>query len=370
RIPQFIANEVTVLIAQNQPESVDDAVAQSFGLTKLSAVPIALLNGRLVRYGFSDGRTVSQVIAAVTAYPGVNLAQPNNIYLTVGKKKRAARAPAQYSLNKLGLALAHKLSQGRGVSVAVIDTGLDVSHPVLAKAVSRSFDAVGDGKPRAQHHGTAIAGLIAGQGKVKGVAPSANLLAVRAFSMHPVYNRPVTSSMILLRALDWSFANKARIFNLSFTGPYDPLVKKALERAYENGVVLVAAAGNGGPKALPAYPAAYKQVIAITALDHKDKLYAHANRGSYVTAAAPGVDVLVPALKKSYRYSSGTSLAAAHISGLIALLLEHHPQASASDVLDAVVSSAHDLGPEGYDVQFGAGRADAHASLMSLSEGQ
>ncbi len=157
---------------------------------------------------------------------------------------------------------------------------------------------------------------------------------------------------------------------MSFAGPFDPLVKVALTSAHNKGIILVAAAGNGGPKAPPAYPAAYENVIAITALDHKDKLYAHANRGSYLTAAAPGVDVLVPSLKKGYRYSSGTSIAAAHISGLVALLLERHPEASAEAVVNALQSSAHDLGPKGYDVQFGAGRADAHATLLSLSNSQ
>jgi subtilisin family serine protease len=369
-IPQFIANEVVVLIEGTQPDGVDDALAQSLGLTKLSSTPISLLEGRLVRYRIPPNLPLPQVIASLTSDARVSLAQPNNIYVTVGQKSRAAKVPAQYSLAKLGLAPVHKISQGRGVSVAVIDTGVDVSHPTLEKTLNQSFNAVGDGKPKAQRHGTAIAGLIAGQGKVQGVAPLSSLLVVRAFYMHPVYKRPVTSSAILLRALDWAFANKARIINMSFAGPFDPLVKAALTSAYNKGVILVAAAGNGGPKAAPAYPAAYENVIAITALDHKDKLYAHANRGNYVTAAAPGVDVLVPSLKKGYRYSSGTSIAAAHISGLVALLLERHPEASAEAVVNALQSSAHDLGPKGYDVQFGAGRADAHATLLSLSNSQ
>ncbi len=367
-IPQFIANEVAVLINGLQNDGVDDALAQSLGLTKLSSVANTLLEGRIVTYSIPGNRQLPQVIAVLTADPRVSLAQPNNIYLTVGQKSSAARSSAQYSLAKLSLESAHKISQGRNIPIAVIDTGVDVSHPVLARSVTQSFDAVGNGPPKVQPHGTAIAGLIAGKGKVKGVAPLSNLLSVRTFYMHPVYNRPFTSSAILLRALDWSYVNKARIFNLSFSGPYDPLVKAALTTAFNKGVILVAAAGNGGPKAAPAYPAAYENVIAITALDHKDKLYTHANHGGYLTVAAPGVDVLVPTLKRGYRYSSGTSLAAAHITGLVALLLERHPEASAEQILDAIQNSAHDLGPKGHDVQFGAGRADAHASLLSLTK--
>lgn len=364
-IPQFLPDQVTVLI-QDQPDSVDNQLAQAFGLTVISSSAVELLDGRIVTFRIPQGRPISQAIASLTADPRVALAQPNNVYLTVQQRARAAKATAQYALAKLGLEPAHKLAQGRGVPVAVIDTGIDLSHPVLSRSVSQTYDAVADGKPNAQDHGTAIAGLITGHGKVQGVAPAANLMAVRAFYMHKEYNRPVTSSAILIRAFDWAYANDARVFNMSFSGPYDPLVHAALTAAYNKGVILVAAAGNGGPKAPPAYPAAYKNVIAITALDQKDKLYAHANRGGYLTAAAPGVDVLVPSLKKGYKFSSGTSMAAAHVSGLVALLLEKNPEATSQEILDTITRTAHDLGPKGHDVQFGAGRADAYASLQSL----
>lgn len=367
-IPQFFPDQVTALI-RNQPDSVDNELAQTFGLTVLSSTPIGLLDGRLVTFRVPQGRPISQAIASLTADPRVSQAQPNNIYLTVEQQARPVKASAQYALAKLSVIPAHEIALGRGVPVAVIDTGVDRSHPVLANAVGESYDAVADGNPDVQDHGTAIAGLIAGQGKLQGVAPAANLLAVRAFYMHEKYNRPVTSSEILIRAFDWAFSTGARVFNMSFSGPYDPLVQAALGAAHDKGVVLVAAAGNGGPKAPPAYPAAYKNVIAITALDQKDKLYAHANRGGYLTAAAPGVDVLVPSLKKGYKFSSGTSMAAAHVSGVAALLLEKNPQASAQDIVAVIEKTAHDLGPKGHDVEFGAGRTDAHASLLSITRG-
>lgn len=371
-IPLFIPNEILVLVTSDQADAVGAELAATFNLNVVETVPVALLEGSIIRFRYPDNRPLSDVIALLRSDLRVSQAQPNNYYHPVvkKKKKRSRRSKGQYSLAKLSVSPAHEISQGRDVTVAVIDTGIDTRHPVLAKSIAKSFDAVGDGKKAADRHGTAIAGLIAGQGKVKGVAPLSKLLAVRAFSMHREYNKPMTSGMILLRALDWSYANQARIFNMSFSGPYDPLVQKALKSAYEKGVILVAAAGNGGPKAAPAYPAAYKNVIAITALDNKDKLYAHANRGSYVTVAAPGVDMLVPSLKNGYRYSSGTSLAAAQISGLIALLLEKNPQASAQEVRESIIASARDLGPAGYDTHFGAGLADAHASLLSLTSSQ
>jgi len=372
-IPQFIPNEILVFVTSDQAGTLGAELATTFNLNVVETVPVALLEGSIIRFRYPDNRPLRDVIAALTSDPRVSQAQPNNYYHPVAKKKRKRRSKKpnpQYGLAKMSVGPAHKISQGRDVRVAVIDTGIDARHPVLSKSIAMSFDAVGDGKKTVDRHGTAIAGLIAGQGKVKGVAPLSRLLAVRAFTMHREYNKPVTSGLILLRSFDWSFANKARVFNMSFSGPYDPLVKKALESAYEKGVILVAAAGNGGAKAAPAYPAAYENVIAITALDKKDKLYVHANRGEYVTVAAPGVDMLVPSVKKGYRYSSGTSLAAAQISGLIALLLEKNPDATSEAIVDAIKNSARDLGPKGYDTQFGAGLADAHASLLSLISSQ
>ncbi|MDA7947865.1 MAG: S8 family serine peptidase [Hyphomicrobiaceae bacterium] len=366
-IPQFVANEVLILMAPNQPATADAAVARAFNLSLVETNNIAVLNARIVRLRYSDNRPLTQVIAALTADPRVEGVQPNNWYLSVAGKKRK-KTSRQYALAKLGIDRAHQLAKGDGVPVAVIDTGVERTHPTLAKSIETSFDAVGDGQPKAQNHGTAIAGVIAGNGQVKGVAPMARVLAARAFYMHKTYKRPMTSSMILLKAIDWSYASGARVFNMSFAGPYDPLVKRALERIHESGAILVAAAGNGGPKAPPAYPAAYKNVIAITAHDAKDKLYRQANRGNYLAVAAPGVNVFVPQLKKSFGFSSGTSVAAAHVSGIIALLLERHPQATSEEIVQALKSGAHDLGRKGFDVEFGAGRADAFASLMSMTD--
>ncbi len=368
-IPQFIANEVLVFVKSDRAGAVGDELAAAFNLTKVESVPISLLEGSLIRFSFSGNRVLREVLSTLLSDPRVSQAQPNNWYQVVSRNKPKKAPPAQYTLAKLAIGQAQEISQGRGISIAVIDTGIDAKHPSLSKAIAASFDAVGDGKNAVGKHGTAIAGLIAGQGKVTGVAPLSKLLAARAFYLNRKYNKPMTSSMILLRALDWSFKNKARIFNMSFTGPYDPLVRTALDNAYKQGVILVAAAGNGGPKAPPAYPAAYRNVIAITALDSKDRLYPQANRGSYLTAAAPGVNLLVPSLKKGYTFSSGTSLAAAHISGLIALLLERNPEATSETIVDAIKTSARDLGPKGFDTQFGAGLADAYASLLSLASG-
>jgi subtilisin family serine protease len=192
------------------------------------------------------------------------------------------------------------------------------------------FDAVKSGKAAPEPPGTEIAGILVARAKLTGVAPEAKLLSVRAFSGGKA--KPAQStSLQLLKGINWAFDAGARIMNMSFAGPMDPLLERIIKAAAEKGVILVAAAGNEGPKAPPVYPAAYPDVIAVTATDEKDKLYAKANRGDYISVAAPGVDIIAPGLKGSYALSSGTSMAAAHVSGVAALLLERNAELSAAD---------------------------------------
>ena len=136
-------------------------------------------------------------------------------------------------------------------------------------------------------------------------------------------------TLAILKGLDWAVLNGARVVNMSFAGPNDPLLGQAIAAAVKQGVVVVAAAGNGGPDAAPAYPGAFPNVIAVTAIDDKDAIYKSANRGTYVAVAAPGVDIIGAAPKGGYEISSGTSMAAAHVSGIAALMLEKNPKADA-----------------------------------------
>ncbi|HNB26221.1 MAG TPA: S8 family serine peptidase, partial [Alphaproteobacteria bacterium] len=155
---------------------------------------------------------------------------------------------------------------------------------------------------------------------------------------------------------------------LSLTGPQDRLVTQAVEQALMARIAVVAAAGNAGAGAPPAYPAAQPGVIAVTATDLKDRLYKHANRGAYVTIAAPGVDILCAAPGNGYGYLSGTSMAAAYVSGLVALLVDRQPGLGPTQVRKTLETSAADLGAPRRDPEFGAGRIDAAAALDHLAD--
>jgi len=141
-------------------------------------------------------------------------------------------------------------------------------------------------------------------------------------------------------------------------------VHEAIKLAYDRGIVLVAAAGNAGAKSPPLFPGADPFVIAVTATDVADKLFTGANRGKYISVAAPGVDILVPAPENTYQFTTGTSVAAAEVSGIVALLLDRNPKLTSADVRRILQSSARRLGPGERDDNFGAGLIDPLKALQ------
>jgi len=146
------------------------------------------------------------------------------------------------------------------------------------------------------------------------------------------------------------------------------MLGRALAAAHQKNVVLVAAAGNAGPKSAPLWPAADSHVIAVTATDYDDRLYPMANRGNHVAIAAPGVDILVATPGAAYKMETGTSFSAGFVSGVAALILQRKPQLTPDAVKKVILSSARDLGPKGRDDQFGAGLMDAFRAVNAVEK--
>jgi subtilisin family serine protease len=208
-----------------------------------------------------------------------------------------------------------------------------------------------------------MAGAIASRQRLIGTAPSSRLLAVHAFSTKAATAESTTFN--ILKGIDWSVSQGARVINMSFAGPKDPSLERAIKTAYDKGIVLVAAAGNAGPKSPPLYPGADPNVIAVTATDADDKIFVGANRGKYVAVSAPGVDILVPAPDGSYQLTTGTSVAAAEVSGIAALLLERNPRLTPADIKRILTGSAKRLAPGDRDDNFGSGLVDPLRALQS-----
>jgi len=386
-LPPPVPRQILVLLDQDQPQALGRVLAHTYRLDRISSAPVPLLGARAELMRVREERSLDAVLAALQGDTRVRSAQPNQRYLQTGgassrylqsaeaqrpsseqsNRRRPDPPIPQYGPRKLRLPEAHQLARGRNVVIAVIDSAVDTGHPDLQDAVSRSFNAAGrpDGMP--DYHGTAVAGIIRSHGLVEGAAPESKILAVRAFRAGGERAFPETTTHILITAVDWAVRNGARVLNMSFIGSHDPALQQVLHAANQKGVVVVAAAGNGGPGAPPVYPGAYRGVIAVTAVDEADRRYEHANRGSYVAVAAPGVDILAPVERGGYAYVSGTSFAAAYVSGIAALLLERDPNLDPKSVADLLATAAEDLGPVGRDDDFGAGRVDAYASLKLLA---
>ena len=145
-------------------------------------------------------------------------------------------------------------------------------------------------------------------------------------------------------------------------------MERALKNAADKGVVLIGATGNAGPKSPPLWPGADPNVIAVTATDSADKLFRQANRGPYVSISAPGVEILAPAPEAAYQMSTGTSIATAHITGVVALMLERDPTLTPRDVREILEATAADLGPKGRDSQFGWGLVNPQRALQAVED--
>ena len=384
---RFVPDEVVLEVVGNFAPQQMEQLAARHRLTRLESQSFALTNSTFFRWRITDGRPVRTVLRALGNEVAIRAAQPNYVYgfaqqqqqntfkpqsatppvtpvmATSGALPAAGGDPAQYTLSKLRLGEAHGLAKGNDILVAVIDSGVDVDHPELQGVLAGSFDAL-ESKEKAHSHGTGIAGAIAARSRLMGVAPAARILAIRAFATSGATAEATTFA--ILRGIDHAVTQGARVINMSFAGPADPGLSRQLAAARARNIVLIAAAGNAGAKSPPLYPAADPNVIAVSATDAEDKLFVASNRGNHIAVTAPGVDILLPAPDANYQVTSGTSFAAAHVSGIAALILERKPGLTPDAVRKILISTAKDLGPRGKDDQYGAGLADAYQAILAV----
>ena len=238
------------------------------------------------------------------------------------------------------------------LSIGMIDSGVDLTHPALLDSSIKTQSFASKGARLPDFHGTAIASIIAASdADYQGLAPRAEVYAAAVFESDRDRGE-IASTVSLVRALDWLMSSGVDVVNISLAGPPNRLLEAALGRAAEQGVMILAAAGNGGPVAEPMYPAAYDSVVAVTAVDSGGQVYRLANRGNYLDLAAPGVSVMHARAGGGYSASSGTSFAVPFAATAAARLRQLEPGV---DALEILVNSAKDLGPPGRDDIYGYG---------------
>jgi subtilisin family serine protease len=304
-------------------------VAEAHGLTEQAFWTIDPLHLRCAVYSLKPGVSGSEVLARLQKDPRVQLAQPVNQFETLAEPGyNDPYLKLQHGFAAMGAADAHRASRGEGVVVAVIDTAVDAAHPDLAGRVASSRDFTGGAHPVTddEKHGTEVAGVIAATANnrlgIVGMAPAARVLAYRACWAAPVAGTARCDSFTLARAMGAAITAQADVINLSLGGPADPLLEQLVGHAIRQGAIVVGAVPPGGR--LDGFPLNVPGVLAV-ALDEG------AARSPRMLAA-PGRDVLTLVPGGHYDYASGSSLAAAHVTGAVALLRALDPRMGAEAV--------------------------------------
>ncbi|MBM3805139.1 MAG: S8 family serine peptidase [Actinobacteria bacterium] len=334
-------------------------------------------------------RSIRPTVASIAIFATVSvgiiaITSPSPVSAAVKQNKDFA-LDDQWGLQVTNVKDVWPIATGFGVIVAVVDSGSgpnpDLDNNLLpGRSIIRG--RVGDDTSDVDTtgHGTHVAGIIAAQMNndigIAGVAPNAQILPVRILD-----SRGDGSELDLAVAIRFAVDQGARVINLSLGGKNQTsAVQSALEYAASNSVLVVASAGNGGPNAGTTYPAGNDLTIAVTAVDQTLNAPSFAQRGSHIDISAPGInicstirtDITVNATRRCagatepFLNMSGTSMAAAFVSGIAALVFSARPTYSAQQVREVMVATARDLGLAGRDETFGVGLVDAYAIFKSL----
>ena len=311
-----------------------NALAEQYSLKEIEHWPIQSLSVYCFVYRVAEGADRSTIIANLSADSRVESAQPLQSFETSLNEVDTyddQYANLQYGLDLLGIAAAHETSRGAGIRIAIIDSDVDRTHEDLKGRIRRVEMFVNRGESADRNHGTAIVSVIGAHSNnaigIVGVAPEATLeLYVACWSGGEA--RPaVCDSFSLAKALDTMLENPPDVLNLSLNGPHDPLLERLIERVIEAGVIVVAA-GPPNDQAQNDFPFAMESVVGVGITPLRES----AERVSNTALFAPGNRILVAVPTDQYDFRSGSSLAAAHVSGVVALLLAVAPDQSPETV--------------------------------------
>jgi subtilisin family serine protease len=338
--PGYNRRSSTYLVSVNVNRAAN-RLAKDFGLQKLDEWPILPLKVHCLLYAVSDDVPVSQLLSLLRQRPEVESAQLLNEFEVSEAIRETADDPysgLQHNLDTLELDKAHTWSLGDGINVTIVDTGADFNHPELKTQIKthRDFTRANDDGFAADPHGTAVAGVIGAASNngfgVVGVAPSAELSVLRACWYRRGDNqRAVCDTFTLAKALSYALDSETNIINLSFGGPSDKLLGRLVELAFQRGIVVVAAAPAKEPYGFPA------NIPGVIVVESERSGSSRTLRGFPVQA--PGDEILVPVPGGGFDYASGSSLSAAHVSGIVALLVAKQPDLSRNEISELLLGS-------------------------------
>ncbi len=338
--PGYRRRSSTYLTSVNVKRAAN-RIADEFDLVTLDEWPIVSLKVHCLVFGVGDDLQIQELLSRIQKRPEVESAQLMNEFEVTGGISAAAVDPysnLQHNHETLELSQAHDWSLGDGTNVTIIDTGADLQHPELKTQIDTHHDFVGSGGTAFSDdaHGTAVAGVIGaasnnGVGMV-GIAPSTRLSVLKACWYGSNNRTAICDSFTLAKALSHAIESKTDVINLSLGGPSDALLGRLVKQALDDGIVVVAAAPARSSYGFPA------EIAGVIVVD----LNGHAGSQDGATRfaiTAPGDDILVPVPEGGYDYASGSSLSAAQVSGIAALLVSQQPDLTGEQINSLLVSS-------------------------------
>lgn len=361
--PPAVFAEAEIIVLNINAQDLDNLIAQGFRVLQEQTLPGVPLRSH--RLAVPETLTLPEARDAVRTLTSGRNADYNHFYRPGATQSqcRGELCPALELIAWPAAAQSVPGSCGIPAAIGMIDTGINGRHGVFEGADLKVIRVSSDEQPASKAiHGTAVAALFIGQprSRVHGLLPNTRLVAVDAF--HRAGRDERADAFTLVEALYRLAEERVGVINLSLAGPPNDVLEAAISvMADQRDIVLVAAAGNGGPGAAPVYPAAYPNVIAVTAVDRSKRIYRRAGRGPHIDFAAPGVDVWTAASVRGARWKTGTSFAAPFVSAAAALARSSNPGLSSPDILNLLQDGAEDLGEDGPDPIFGAGLVSAHA---------
>jgi hypothetical protein len=355
-------------------EVVEHIALPELGLTLTRLRPPAALNAvtgreRLFELLPEDGFTLNRVYAPYRPGAGRPAAASAAIPASGG-----TGCPAERCFGSALINWQASLAACAGdIRVGIVDTGFDKGHPAFARVRYEYREFLPEGSARASsEHGTGVLSLLAGAADsgTPGLIPDASYVIANAF-FADADGQPLSDTAQMLKALAWLKRSGVAVANLSFAGPPDELLHHAIRELTGAGAVVVAAAGNDGPFAPPSYPAAYQEVIAVTAVDRGLAPYRYAGRGAHIDLAAPGVDVWTALPGAREGAQTGTSFAVPYVTAVVAVSLpaglaaDGNALAAKERALATISSNVRRLGGGDRDPTFGAGLVQAPATCGS-----
>ena len=332
---QMLARQVLVTLPDAlKPEwqAIKAELASRHKISETGEFPLASIGVNCLVYKVPDSLPMDQIVAQLRADQRVGLVQENQVFQGIQSGESDAFATISYAAKLTQVDKAHQLTTGKGIKIAIVDTGAEKDHPDLKGQIQASANFVEGGELSFSRdkHGTAVAGVIAARANdgigIYGIAPEAEIGVYKAcWYQNPADAKAQCSSWSLAKALDAAISDGVRVINLSLAGPKDELMTKLLSTAHERGINIVAAALERENQ--PGFPASLPKTIPVISTGPDGKPAPTAWLSRYPdTVAAPGQDILTTVPKEGYDFVSGSSLATGHVSGIIALLLELNSQ--------------------------------------------